>query len=306
MNEETLKLFKRLIAEDKLEDLIIILKLINIQENKVIKLSSRLNSLRNRINTQTISDDNSQVEKNKIIKSLLNLIDEFKKNETQIPINSKAKENFKIYLEKFIELTDAKNWYNWTSGIFDAHTTYPFRNQEKLLELIEYINTRAYFSEFPKMEMALKNFAHISHDFIYTFMKHSDVNFDNEGEWDSAILITPKFTDNIGWNSKLYAELSGLHHFHTYLVADLVLEMTRLLNYIYELARENIDSDFHIELGIAHVLIGGIKKDGSYASKFMYRDSEKIDLYPGLSKFMEIRESRTFNLGRGVNGEYLS
>ena len=44
MNEEALKLFKRLIAEDKLEDLIIILKLIKIKDNTVIQLSSGFNS----------------------------------------------------------------------------------------------------------------------------------------------------------------------------------------------------------------------------------------------------------------------
>ena len=309
MYEEAFKLFKRFVSQDKLEDLFIILEFSKVKENDIAQLSSRLSSLKNKINNYTISDDNANAERNKIRESLLIFIESLK-NENEL-IQSKNEEQDKEiyldYLEKFIDLSDSRNWEKWTNGIFSSsEITYPNINKIKLENLINFLLTRDYSRKYLKLNKAFENFAQISHDFIFNLMKYNEIIFMKNDDWNSAIITIRKFYNNSKWNPQLYDIQFENYMFHINLILDLVLEMTRALNYIYEIAREIIDSKFELKIGFAIVQVGIIKKDSNYASMFKYRDSEKVDLYPGLTKFMEIRESRKTSFGKGIKIEYLS
>ena len=171
--------------------------------------------------------------------------------------------------------------------------------------------TRHYPENYSDLKKAFFNFIEVAKDFTECFNKYVEI-YPQNNHFDSEQLLetqkfgetetVSKFRDHYIFDSIIVIE--SKETFHRFLIRDLVLEMTRALNYIYEIARIHIDPQFGFENGIITVNSNDIKDVRTFSSQFLYKESEKITLYPNLEKFMDIRVSRNYSFGEGIVLDY--
>ena len=226
-------------------------------------------------------------------------------------LKQKEDEIYSLYIDKFIELAEINNWKAWTSHIFFAGQPSILKtNLKKLRELNEYIISRVWFNRYPELVRTLKNFMYISNDFISVFGKYSEEQKSNEKlnklELDGTIIWTEKFYKIDDWNPEKYQKLSKKYDYHCLLVEDLVLEMTRAANYIFDKVRMCLFSGFRLKEGVLLVEIG-LFMDFSYSTiRTEYNKEDKQFLYQDLRNFMEERKNRSYSRGEGVCEDYFN
>lgn len=149
----------------------------------------------------------------------------------------------------------------------------------------------------------MKNFLRVVNDFILVFKKHLEIDQDRG---DDKYLCTEKFyrIQSGPYDGKTHAELLKKYNYHVDLVQDLALEMTRALNYIFELFRKNFDPAFRSSEGLLLIEIGPLMDLSHRTVLTEYKEEEKGILYQGLRNFMEARENRDYYMGKGVSEDY--
>ncbi|WBL44252.1 HNH endonuclease signature motif containing protein [Algoriphagus halophytocola] len=226
----------------------------------------------------------------------------------------KAKERVDIiyagYIDKFIELAEVDNWKGWSSFVFGGGQPHIYhRNIRKLRELIEFTLSRVWPGRYPDLEKAFHNFKNVSNDFLTVFEKHAQFQTVSDDELtveekDEQMIWTEKFYRIREYDEERYHSLLRKFEYHCLLVEDLALEMTRAANYLFDMVRLYFFPTYRIEEGILLIEIGPFMDMSWKTIRNEYKPDERESLYPGLRQFMEIRESRNYFRGKGIDEDY--
>ncbi len=204
------------------------------------------------------------------------------------------------YIDRWSELALLDGWYSWTAPILRAGSNCISQHVYfNYLELCSWLATRVWLGKFKHLEYAFWNFGRVASDLIFVFDKHSEAH--------GNMLCTDKFYRNCSptdWTRR--QALLKRFEFHVALVEDLVVELTRAGNLVCQRVRETVDGQFRVEQGLL-LLESGMYEDMSYRRhvvQYAKRELTKAP-YPGLEKFMKIREKRDLHFGTGVVKAYL-
>lgn len=149
----------------------------------------------------------------------------------------------------------------------------------KLVDLNSFLQRISYHQGYEVYDNLLKNLGVLVSDYIDLCNEHIK-------EFGTEEYTIDRFYKKIPDNPD-YENLLNEFNEYCWLICDITLELTRLLNLLMERIRERV-SDYHIDEGI--FVIDSIDRE-----KTQYRNSEKSDSpYPGLNKFVQIRSSRNY------------
>lgn len=209
----------------------------------------------------------------------------------------KDDELYSAYIDEIMLLLDIEKYKDWTSGLLGTEVRISRKKYEKLRELINYILSRVWPRRYPKLENALINLNYILNDLLIIFDKYS--------EGDKRSVWTRRFYRIDHYDENLYNKLLDKYNYHNALIKDLTFELTRAINYIFDLVRLYLISSFRLSEGVLLV------ESGDYVSYTIYRleykqDERNIIPYPGLREFMKIRVDRDSSWGDGINEDYFS
>ncbi len=198
---------------------------------------------------------------------------------------------FLDYIDKWIEKAHIYSWTDTFAGI--TYTTNYSINKntlEDFEEIDDFLFRRFRNDKYIEIEKESDNFRKIIHDLISVFRKHIDFSIESEESF-----YTERFYKISEWNKEKYDYLLEKYNFHTALLDDLVLELSRSGNRIINLIRENLVFGFMHEYGHLMLHRGADMELKEYKVIPKYRNNSEI--YPGLLKFSTERESRDFNIG---------
>jgi hypothetical protein len=230
---------------------------------------------------------------------------EFKvKHETWIGTNLKTNnqkikddELYAAYIEKFIELTDLHNWNIWTSWILGSSQIFPKERFQSMKKVPDYIVSRIWPNRYPELEGAFANFKSIVNDLMRVYHEHLKERSDG--------VTVEKFykshydrIDPIEQN-----KLVDKYNYHSALIEDLILELTRAANYICDKIRDYIFAGFRLEEGALLITRGDILSSSTYRVEYR-NDQRTAHPYPGLREFMTMREKRDLFIGQGIEEDY--
>ena len=228
-----------------------------------------------------------------------------KNNLSQGLIKQKEDEIYASYIDKFLELAKVDIWTAWTSWVFGGGQPAINKNTLASLEkLNEFILSRVWFGNYSQLEKAFYNFKSVSNDFVRVFSKYSE-RIKETDEDEVKMIHTEKFYKIVEYNPELYHKLGDKYDYHCLLVEDLVLEMTRAVNYLFDMVRRYLFSAFRIE-GVLLIQIGPFSDFSIKTFRVEYTNQEKLTLYLGLREFMENRSQRDYCRGTGISEDYFN
>jgi len=208
----------------------------------------------------------------------------------------KDDEYYASLVEEFCNIIDIDNWRNWTSWVLGGGG-YPRLSKEmdsRLDMLRDWILSRIWPKRYEALEDSFQNFKLILQNFLNTFHEHSE-------DYGKDMLATRKFYQIKEWNPERYERLGKIHEFHVDLVRDLMVELTRALNYICDNVRATIFPAFRLKEGVNLVETGPYMDLSYKILRVEYRGEERTPMpYPGLKGFLEIRQNRDWCFGEGV------
>ena len=211
------------------------------------------------------------------------------KEETQ---SSASEETYMKIFEKVFSYIDISKYQYWTYfWAIDGNSKISGKQIDELNELNDYLHRLNLRSGNILYNSLLKNLHLLVSDYISVCQMHL-VKFGNEGFYTIDKFYAP------GYHNPNYDD--DLNDFYEYcwLICDLTLEMTRLLNYLLEKIRDN-HPDFMLEEGI--FVIDTI--DNVYTE---YMPSEKTNApYPGLQEFLNVRSNRNKCYSTATNLDFV-
>jgi len=207
-------------------------------------------------------------------------------------------EIYATYIEKWGQLCNLNTWNNWSSFVLGSGQPKMLTlTYKQLQKLIEYILSRIWPHRYKELESSFTNFRLVLSDLFNTFSKYMI----QTGEW----FLTEKFYKIREHDNKRYHELSQKYDYHVDLVEDLMLELTRVANYLCDQARKSISPSFRLKEGSLLVSSGPYMDLTVVTMRVEYRNEERTEYpYPGLEKFMTLRKSRDKHFGEGFNPDY--
>ena len=204
-------------------------------------------------------------------------------------------EVYLTYIDTWCELIDIDEWNNWTSFMLGSkHPRIWKKNDENLATLREWLLSRIWPSRYPEIELAFENFRLILEDLYSEFHRYSK-------DFGDSMLQLEKFYEIDRWDEELHHKLFNQYRYQVYLIEDLVVELTRAVNYICDVVRSNIISSFRVKEGRTLITYGPYGWESTYMTQAVqYCKNELIGTpYPGLNKFKRIRASRDFHFSVG-------
>ncbi|MDL1988242.1 MAG: HNH endonuclease [Deltaproteobacteria bacterium] len=217
-------------------------------------------------------------------------------------IRQRDDEDYATYAERWVELAQLDSWSGWSSFVLGGdQPRLSVDVNASLNTLRDWLQSRIWPKRYEDLELAFENFRRVLQDFQYTFHMHS---FKAD-----TFYFTKKFYDTRVWSQEKYFRLLKTYEFHVDFVSDLMLELARAANYVFDKIRKNIDPTFRLKEGALLVGSGpyGDLTHGRLYWKTLrveYRADEKTDIpYPGLESFKKIRSERDYNFGAGINSE---
>lgn len=223
--------------------------------------------------------------------------EEWVKNNLHIDIKKqKESEIYASYIDEFINLANFDNWNSWTSYLLSPNPNILKEQYDNSWKLVNFIISRKWYNSYPEIKNSFYNFNKILNDLLNVFDKYKELPSDG----------TCFYTDMIHHisehNPELYSILLKKYDYHIDLIHDLTFELTRAANYIIDEVRDNISPLFRIKEGM--LLVTRAEGLTFYTHKAEYQEEQKIELYPGLRKFMEIRAKRYIFIGQGISEDY--
>ncbi len=213
------------------------------------------------------------------------------------PQKQRDDETYASYVEKWIELSHIENWKNWSSHIFGSGLPKLWVDVDTSLEeLREWLLSRVWPKRYEELEDAFENFRRVLQDFQNVFHEYAK----KEGD----LFYTEKFYQIRKWNPERYNYLSIKHEFHVDLVQDLMMELTRSANFIFDKIRKFINPSFRLKEGVLIVESGPYYPFTWRKHRVEYRNEERTNIpYPDLKEFKKIRANRDYHFGVGESDE---
>lgn len=182
--------------------------------------------------------------------------------------------------EKIMSFLDMPNYPYWTFNWAMAETSkISVERYNKLEELNSFLQRISYHQGYEVYDNLLRNLGVLVSDYIDLCNEHIK-------DFGTKTFTIDRFYQKIP-NNPDYESLLNAFNEYCWLICDMTLELTRLLNLLMERIRERI-SDYHIDEGI--FVIDSIDRE-----KTQYRNNEKSDSpYPGLKQFVKIRKTRNY------------
>lgn len=212
----------------------------------------------------------------------------------------KDDEIYASYIDEFLRFSVMENYELWASELLASSVRMNRVYYDSLRKLLLYIQSRVWFGRHIGLEKALLNFAFILNDLLKFFDIHSESD-------KGTFLRTATFYKKNWVSEEMYQKRLQDYEYHCDLIGDMVLELTRAVNYIFDKIREDLISSFRSKEGVLLITIGPFS-DFSYKScRAVYKEKERIPMpYPGLKEFMKLRVTRDSYLGEGVEDSYFS
>jgi hypothetical protein len=213
------------------------------------------------------------------------------------------------YIDEIIKSLDFDNWKGWTSFPI-GNSSIAYSNLIALEKLPSFIISRFWSNKYPDLEDSIYNLKAVINDFISVFYKYAEresVNLKADEDVEDKHSYTETFYKLIYHTDvKVYDRLLEDYVYHTELITDLGLELTRAGNLLIEKIRKYIYPMYREEEGKLLISYGPTEDLSYHTYKVEYKPDEKIlkYQYPGLKKFMEIRETRDLNIGKGIKKNY--
>ena len=215
-------------------------------------------------------------------------------------IKQRDDETYATYLETFIELGQIENWNIWTSNLLSSGQPQISKEQyDNLNKLNEYLLARIWPKRYEAIEFGFINFRNILNDFYKVISEHLDKK-------DVDYYSTEKFYRNYrGETSMDYDDGIRKYEYHVSLIQDLVLEMTRSLNYLVIQIRNFISASFRTQEGLFLITTGPDINLAWTTVRLEYHTNIKEEIkYKGLKDFMTSREKNSYHFGEGFSKDY--
>ena len=213
------------------------------------------------------------------------------------------------YIDEIIKELDFENWKAWTSYPI-GNSTITFSNLQKLEKLPSFIISRFWPKQYQDLEDSVYNIKNIINDFTSVFYKYAErdsVKLKDGEDPESKTSYTETFYKLIyHQDQKDYDRLLDDYIYHTELISDLGLELTRAGNLLIEKIRKYIYPMYREEEGKLLISYGPTEDLSYHTYKVEYSPEDKLlkYQYPGLKKFMEERENRDLHIGKGIKKSY--
>lgn len=225
------------------------------------------------------------------------LRDEFleKVNTLQSSTDTASEELFLLcyipVFDKVLSFVDMPNYPIWTSFWAMAGTSkISVSTYRSLEELNTFLQRISYHQGYDMYNNLLKNLGSLVSDYLYLCDEH----LENFGSEEYTI---ERFYKKIPNNPDYASQLNEFNEY-CWLICDMTLELTRLLNLLLERIRERLP-DYQIDEGV--FVIDSIARE-----KTVYCENEKSDSpYPGLNKFVKIRSSRNYCYSKTSNLNFI-
>lgn len=189
------------------------------------------------------------------------------------------------------------DWLVWSSWILSCGQPELTREYDNdLFELRRWLAKRPKWpGRYPKLELAIVNFANVLKDFRNEFRRHAVKTGDGE------LLMTEKFYKILDWDEARYARLLKEYEFHVDLVQDLMLELTRAANLLIELVREFLLPNYMHHEGDLMIQTGPTinLQWEEVVVRYGEDDLKLSPPYPGQKRFLTVRTQRDRHFGKG-------
>jgi hypothetical protein len=221
--------------------------------------------------------------------------------------NKKQKDDelYATYIQNFIVLSNLNTWTNWTSNMLSMYEVFPKKEFDSLKKVPDYIVSRVWPQRYKPLESSLTNFKNIVNDLVQLYHEFPD---ENPNGYSIEKFYKNYQREKFYGNQEKYdpeLEKSALNHYeyHLSLIIDLVIELTRAMNYVCDQIRNFLHEGFRIEEGV--ILIQRFDMFSSQNYRVEYRDTERTEKpYSGLRDFMIKRNERDYYVGEGINKFY--
>lgn len=231
------------------------------------------------------------------------LYDWKKNHEAIIDVASgEADAQYADIVDKWVEGSHLDIWSALSQNVLrEGGQSIEDRIQQDLQKIGIWLTSRIWPGTYPKLEHAFFNFNAILNDFVRVFALH----------WKpiGKFLVTAKFYKNYYKRPQdIIMQKQEEYEFHTRLVEDLFLELTRSANLICDRVREQLDAKFRIVEGVL-LVSSGEYPDGSWRihrPEYSKKERDQTQPYPGLDLFMSNRSNRDFAFGTGEISNYLN
>lgn len=211
-------------------------------------------------------------------------------------------EIYASYVDRWIELAKVDEWNSWSSSVLGNGGQPSIRasDLEQLSKLNEYIFKRLWSRRHEALEDAFKNFRRVLNDFLNVLTKYLERRDETDPSYWTEKFYRKNFVDQ-----ETYHKLLAKYEYHTDLVEDLMLELTRAANYLCDQVRKTVSPSFRVDDGVL-LVTSGPHEDLMYRTRRVeYIGTESEDCtYSGLRDFMEMRANRDIHFGRGVSEDY--
>lgn len=240
---------------------------------------ARLNELKNKLvplfKPQGVDESRWEMLRDEFLKKVRDL-----KVSTDIASNEFFVLCYIPVFEKILTFLDMPNYPFWTFGWAMSGTSkISVERYHKLEDLNCFLQRISYHQGYEVYDNLLKNLGVLVSDYIDLCNEHIE-------EFGTEEYTIDRFYKKIP-NNPDYKRLLNEFNEYCWLICDMTLELTRLLNLLLERIRERVP-EYHIDEGV--FVIDSIDRE-----KTVYCDSEKSDSpYPGLNKFVQIRSSRNY------------
>lgn len=196
-------------------------------------------------------------------------------------------------VDGWVSRIDLDNWLNRASSILcNGQPSIDKELFQALEDIRAWLLSRHWPGRYVDIEDSFLNFRVVTQDFCATFNEHA------VPRWETS-LQTEKFYKIPEWNPERYKRLGLEFDYHVALVCDLMLELTRSINYVISTIRGSLMPSFRSNEG-ATLIQNGPLMDFSYKTyRVEYRGEELTSHpYPGLAQFKIDREARDIHFGK--------
>ncbi|TAA25835.1 HNH endonuclease [Pseudoxanthomonas winnipegensis] len=195
-------------------------------------------------------------------------------------------------VDGWVSRIDLDNWVNRASSILcNGQPSIDKELYQALEEIRAWLLSRHWPGRYIDVEDAFLNFRMVTEDFCATFSEHAVSRKETS-------LQTEKFYKISEWDHERYTRLSLEFDYHVKLVCDLMLELTRSINFVISAVRRSLMPSFRSVEG-ATLIQSGPLMDFSYRTyRVEYRGEERSARpYPGLAQFKIDRQARDIHFG---------
>lgn len=197
------------------------------------------------------------------------------------------------YVEQWATKIDLDNWSRRASGIlFHGQPSIDAEMLQSLEDIRPWLLSRTWPHRYQDLEAAFNNFRLVAQDFTVVFNTHAE-------KWGEDDWQTRKFYKIDRWDEELYRDLSRKFDGHVGLVSDLMVELTRAVNYVCEFVRRDLIHSYRTTEGLALIQSGPHMDLSMRTYRCEYRGDERGPApYPGLEQFKTVRFTRDLYFGR--------